>query len=153
MKKIWRLVFWCLTGLAAVAAERNRSQDRVIAIVTSVEDNLLDRRFYMNNVDAPYGWEKTVVAKIIYPESLAGREIAFPYDTVNPEKDPLSQVGARIIFTHWMNLTELQNRTNRIGRNPIEFPRLGLTVVAIREQALAPARVYQGGTRPAASPR
>jgi hypothetical protein len=144
MQTIRFLLFVGAAGLSAAETKPVVSPDRVVALVTSVEDYQVSKNYYLNYIDAPYGWEKTVIARIILPESLAGREIAIPYDSLTPEADPLCQKGALFVFQHRMNLSDLRNRTDWIKRSAIEFPRKGLTVFAIQDRPLSPAVTYLG---------
>lgn len=126
------------------AADNGAEGRKVLAVVSSCEDYVASRRFVENGIDAPYGWHKTVVATIVAPESLAGREIALPYDTRDAAKDPLCQKGALVSFEHRMNLADLRNRTRWVGRSPVEFPYLGLSVIAIGGRPVIPVLVYRG---------
>ena len=76
----------------------------------------------------PHGNEETVIAKILQPESLAGREIAIPFESRKDGKELLVQRGTVFRFEHRMNLSDLRDQTERIRRRAIEFPALGIIV-------------------------
>jgi hypothetical protein len=94
---------------------------------------------------SPYGNEETIIATIVYPVSLAGREIAIPFESKKDRKELLVQRGTVFRFEHRMNLADLRNRTEWVHRRAIEFPALGL--IALKPDGEA-GEIYAGVLTP-----
>jgi hypothetical protein len=77
----------------------------------------------------PYGNDDTVVAVILQPASLAGREIAIPFESKKDGKELLVQTGTIFRFEYYMNLADLRARTDQVRRRAIEFPAQGVIVL------------------------
>ena len=78
---------------------------------------------------APHGNEGIIVATIILPESLAGREITIPFQASPEEKELLIQKGTTFRFEHNANLGDIHNRTDWVFRRGLEFPGRGILVL------------------------
>lgn len=89
----------------------------------------------------PHGNDDTIVATIVQPATLAGREIAIPFESKKDGKELLVQRGTVFRFEHRMNLSDLRNRTDPVRRRAIEFPALGI-IVPNADGAVAEA--YEG---------
>lgn len=77
----------------------------------------------------PYGNEDTIVATILQPASLAGREIAIPFESRKDRKELLVQPGTVFRFEHRVNLADLRYKTDNVRRRKIAFPELGIIVL------------------------
>ncbi len=77
-------------------------------------------------LSAPYGSDDTIVATIVLPEALAGREIAIPFESKKDGKELLVQRGTVFRFEHHANLSDLRSRTDRVYRRAIGFPLMGI---------------------------
>src|SRR4051812_21123763 len=77
-------------------------------------------------LSAPYGNEGAIVAKIVKPDSLAGREIAIPFEASPERQELLVQKGTIFRFEHPRNLEDLRNRTDPVRRRMIGFPERGI---------------------------
>ena len=77
----------------------------------------------------PYGNESTIVATILHPVSLAGREIAIPFESKKDGKELLVQTGTVFRFEYEINVTDLYYKTDNVKRQAIEFPSLGILVL------------------------
>jgi hypothetical protein len=80
-------------------------------------------------LSAPYGSDDTIVATIVLPESLAGREIAIPFESKKGGKELLVQRGTIFRFEHISNLANLNSQTDRVYRRAIGFPERGILVL------------------------
>ena len=78
---------------------------------------------------SPYGNEYTILATIVHPTSLAGREIAIPFESKKEGKELLVQPGTVFRFEHPMNLTDLRYKTDPVMRRAIAFPELGIVAL------------------------
>lgn len=81
-------------------------------------------------LSAPYGSDDTIVATIVVPESLAGREIAIPFESKKSGKELLVQRGTVFRFEYHASLSDLRSRTDRVYRQAIGFPLMG--VIALK---------------------
>ena len=93
------------------------------------------------DLSAPYGSDDTIVATILLPESLAGREIAIPFESKKGGKELLVQRGTIFRFEHISNLSNLRSQTDRIYRSAIGFPEMGIVVLKPKGEV---AEAYEG---------
>lgn len=84
----------------------------------------------------PYGNEATIVAKITYPASLAGREIAIPFESQNERNELLVQPGTMFRFEHPINVADLREKTDWVRRRAIGFPELGIQIIDAKGEVL-----------------
>lgn len=98
----------------------------VIARVVSHEHFIADRAFIGNYLDAAYGWRDCVVAEIVHPQALAGREIAMPYEQRLEPDDPLTHPGTLFRWESTQNLGFLRNSLDRVRRTAMPFPARGV---------------------------
>ncbi len=89
----------------------------------------------------PYGNSDTIVATILQPAMLAGREIAIPFESRKDGRELLVQKGTVFRFESRTNLAYLRDQTDRVYRRPIEFPELGVIVLKPSGEV---AEVYEG---------
>lgn len=101
----------------------------VIARVDSFEKYRASSRSERFSLATPYGSDTTIVATIVQPESLAGREIAVPFESKKSGTELLVQPGTLFRFEYHANLLELRNRTDRVRRRTIPFPLHGVIVL------------------------
>jgi hypothetical protein len=101
----------------------------VVARVDSFEHYRAGSSGSRFSLAAPYGSDDTVVATIVLPESLAGREIAIPFESKKGRKELLVQPGTIFRFEHISNLANLRSQTDRIYRSAIGFPEMGILVL------------------------
>lgn len=93
------------------------------------------------SLSAPYGSDDTIVATIVLPESLAGREIAIPFESKKGGKELLVQKGTIFRFEHISNLSNLRSQTDRVYRSAIGFPEMGVIVLKPNGEV---AEAYEG---------
>lgn len=93
----------------------------------------------------PYGNEDTIVATILQPESLAGREIAVPFESKKDRKELLVQPGTIFRFENRVNLADLHYKTDNVRRRAIDFPELGIIVLKADGEV---AEAYEGSLTP-----
>jgi hypothetical protein len=74
----------------------------------------------------PYGNEYAIIATILAPASLAGREIAIPFESKKEGRELLVQPGTVFRFEHRTNLNDLRYKTDNVKRRAIEFPAMGI---------------------------
>lgn len=101
----------------------------VIAEVVSYENYVAWRQMTRFSFETPYGNQATIVAKILAPASLAGREIAIPFESTDEDRELLVRSGTVFRWEHYQNLVALRNHTSCLGRAAIEFPRRGIIVL------------------------
>lgn len=101
----------------------------VVARVDSFEHYRASAGQARFSLSAPYGSDDTVVATIVQPESLAGREIAIPFESKKGGKELLVQPGTIFRFEHISNLANLRSQTDRVYRSAIGFPEMGVIVL------------------------
>jgi hypothetical protein len=127
MKRLLTVVsFFAAFAAALSAAPLPVTPYTVIAKVKSFEHYRVlgsDQRF---GPDTPYGNDYTIVATILAPASLAGRELAIPFESKKVGKELLVQPGTVFRFEHAMNLTDLRYKTDDVKRRAIGFPELGI---------------------------
>ncbi|MBI2516761.1 MAG: hypothetical protein HYV95_07570 [Opitutae bacterium] len=127
MKKLLLLcVALVTTGGMQAADYLTTTPYTVIAEVVSYEHYKAFRQMGQFSLDAPYGNESTIVAKIIAPASLAGREIAIPFESADEDHELLVRKGTTFRWEHHANLNELRGRTESIFRHVLPFPRRGI---------------------------
>ena len=95
--------------------------------------------------DSPYGNEDTIVAIILKPESLAGREIAIPFESKKERKELFVKPGTVFRFEHSLNLGDLRYKTDNVQRRAIGFPELGVIVL---KQDGEVGEAYEGSLTP-----
>ena len=93
----------------------------------------------------PQGNEYTIVATILQPKSLAGREIAIPFESKKDGKELLVQPGTVFRFEHRVALADLRYKTDNVKRRAIEFPALGIIVLKADGEV---AEAYEGELTP-----
>lgn len=144
MKRLFFLLAWLISGAAAIAAPLPVTPYTVIARVDSWEHyRAFGRGGY--SLSAPYGSEDTIVATILQPESLAGREIAIPFESKKEGRELLLQRGTIFRFEYHMNLADLRGRTDFVWRRPIEFPRNGILALKANGEV---GEAYEGVLTP-----
>jgi hypothetical protein len=89
----------------------------------------------------PYGNDDTIVATIVLPESLAGREIAIPFESKRSGQEVLVQRGTIFRFEYHANLADLRSRTDGVYRRAIPFPLMG--IIALKPDGEV-AEAYEG---------
>jgi len=94
---------------------------------------------------APYGNDDTIIATILQPASLAGREIAIPFESKKGGKELLVQPGTVFRFEHRRNLIDLQFKTDNVRRRVIAFPELG--IIALKADGEV-GEAYEGSLTP-----
>ena len=93
----------------------------------------------------PYGNEDSIIAKILLPASLAGREIAIPFESKKNGQELLVQPGTVFRFEHRMNVADLRYRTDMVLRSAIGFPEMGIIVLKADGEV---AEAYEGTLTP-----
>lgn len=150
MKSILFTVAFLVSSAGVVGAPKAVEAPRtVVAKVKAFEHyRALGGAWRFSQV-TPYGNEDTVVAIILSPESLAGREIAIPFESQNEGRELLVQPGTIFRFEHRMNLADLRSQTDWVRRRAIEFPALG--IVALKNNGDV-GESYPGSLTPLAKP-
>ena len=115
-------------GVASASPHAGASR-KVVAKVVSFEHYRALGGAERFSQATPYGNEDTVVATILSPESLAGREIAIPFESKQEGRELFVQPGTVFSFEHRMNLADLRARTDWVRRRAIEFPVFGIVVL------------------------
>jgi hypothetical protein len=113
----------------------------VVARVDSFEHYRASAGHSRFGLSAPYGSDDTIVATIVLPESLAGREIAIPFESKKSGKELLVQKGTIFRFEHISNLSNLRSQTDRVYRRAIGFPEMGIIVLKPNGEV---AEAYEG---------
>lgn len=101
----------------------------VVARVDSFEHYRANPRDPRFSLSAPFGSDDTIVATVVLPESLAGREIAIPFESKQGGKELLVQPGTIFRFEHISNLANFRSQTDRVYRSAIGFPERGIIVL------------------------
>ncbi len=128
MKKLC-LALLALVALPAVRAVELRlpvTDFTVIAEVVSFEYYTASHQFAYDFIKAPYGWDHTIVAKIVAPENLAGREIALPFAPWKMDTMSLTKAGTLFRWESEVNLLGLKFATETLQRTAVPFPRRGI---------------------------
>ncbi len=89
----------------------------------------------------PHGNDDTIVATLVWPDSVAGREVAIPFESRKDGKELLVQPGTIFRFENRLGLTDLRSRTDNVRRRAIGFPELG--VFALKSNGEV-AEAYEG---------
>ncbi|HWA29177.1 MAG TPA: hypothetical protein VG734_26235 [Lacunisphaera sp.] len=129
---MYRLAFGFSLFIAAAglsAAPLPVTPYTVIARVTSFENVRLLRGPARFSQEAPHGSDSTLMAVIVFPRSLAGRDIAIPFESRREGRELLVQKGAVFRFEHTRNLADLRERTDAVYRRVIAFPPNGIAVL------------------------
>jgi len=129
MKRFWMLAA-LISGSAFTlnAAPPPTTPTTVFAKVDSYEHYRAFRGEHFG-FHTPYGNDAAIVATIIFPESLAGREIAIPFESKDEQREILVQPGTTFRFDHRTNLADLRQKTDLVRRRAIGFPELGIDVL------------------------
>jgi len=113
----------------------------VVARVTAFENYRASGGTGRYSLATPYGSDDTIVAIILQPASLAGREIALPFESKKGGKELLVQPGTIFRFEYHANLQDLRAQTDMVYRRAIPFPLMG--VIALKPSGEV-AEVYEG---------
>ncbi len=105
----------------------------VVAKVVSFETvPAAQGRFQSNFIDAPYGWDAMIVAEIVAPRSLAGREFALPFGLTDGRSLALKEPGTLFRWESEQNLAALRRDTESLRRATLPFPRRGVLAYRAR---------------------
>jgi hypothetical protein len=145
MKHLLALVaFSFLPGLLS-AVVLPVTEYTVIAKVTSFENSISRPSAQRFSLATPYGNESAVIATILRPADLAGREIAIPFESRQDGKELFVQPGTVFRFEHPRNLNDLRSRTDNVRRSLIRFPEMGVLVLKADGEV---AEAYEGVLTP-----
>lgn len=129
MPRVAQLILFLVLGAGLRAAVLPVTEWTVVARVDSFEHYRAGSSRSRFSLSAPYGSDDTIVATIVAPESLAGREIAIPFESKKGGKELLVQRGTIFRFEHISNLANLRSQTDRVYRSAIGFPEMGIIVL------------------------
>jgi hypothetical protein len=136
MKKLLLLVAAVATAACAeeVPLPLPITSQTVVAKVVSFETvPAAGGRFQSNFIDAPYGWDAMIVAEIVAPSQLAGREFALPFGLFDGRSLALKEPGTIFRWESEQNLAALRRDTESLARATLPFPRRG--IIAYRARA------------------
>lgn len=129
MKRFWMLV--AVSSVSAIALRATPPPTTPTAVIAKVDSYEHYRAFRGErfSLQTPYGNDAAIVATIVSPESLAGREIAIPFESKDEQRELLVQRGTTFRFEHRTNLADLRKKTDAVRRRAIAFPEFGLQVL------------------------
>lgn len=141
MKRILSRFFLGMFVTVAVAAPLPVTPYTVVAKVVSYEHYRSIGGAERFSQATPHGNDSTIVATIVLPESLAGREIAIPFEASVDRKELLVQKGTVFRFEHTRNLADIRGRTDWVRRRALPFPGHGILVLKPNGEV---AEAYEG---------
>lgn len=139
MKKLLLLVAAVATAACAeeVPLPLPTTPQTVVAKVVSFETvPAAGGRFLSNHIDAPYGWDAMIVAEIVSPSQLAGREFALPFGLFDGRALALKEPGTLFRWESEQNLVLLRRDTESLARATLPFPRRGILAYRARTDSV-----------------
>lgn len=114
-------------GAPMLAADLPITRFTVVAKVISHEHYPASPLFVYDFISAPYGGRSSVVAEIVFPRSLAGREVALPFEWhPGQEGTLLAKPGTVFRWESHFNLQALHHATASLRRAALPFPQRGI---------------------------
>jgi hypothetical protein len=141
MRRFLMLVSLVATAASLPSAGLPVTAYTVIARVSSYEQQRVVAGTQRYSLAWPHGNEATLIATIVSPESLAGREIAIPFESPQGRKALIVKKGTVFRFEHTANLNDLRDQTDWVRRRVIDFPARGIVVVNAKGRVL---EAYEG---------
>lgn len=129
MHRILALVSFLALSAALSAGMLPVTPFTVVAKVTSYEHYRALGSPHRYSLETPHGNSSTLIATILQPDLLAGREIAIPFESLRSGKELLVQKDTIFRFEHTRNLADLRNRTDLVRRSVVAFPERGILVL------------------------